>query len=88
MARFVEKNIICQYGLPHHVVTDNGIQFRAEIAALLEEYKIEHHRSSPYRPQANGMVEAVNKNVKKILSKMLKNYKDWAYYLQFEQDYC
>ena len=65
------------------MVTDNGVQFRAETAALLEEYKIEHHRSSPYRPQANGAVEATNKNVKRILSKMLENYRDWSEYLQF-----
>ena len=50
MARFIEKNIIYKYGLPHHMVTDNGVQFRAEIKALLKEYKIEHHISSPYRP--------------------------------------
>ena len=83
MARFIERNIICRYGLPYHVVTDNGVQFRAEMAALLKEYKIEHHRSSPYRPQANGAVEAANKNVKKILSKMVKTYKDWSKYLPF-----
>ena len=83
IARFIEQNIIYRYGLPHYVITDNGIQFRVEIAALLKEYKIEHHRSSPYRPQANGAVETANKNVKRILSKMLENYRDWSEYLQF-----
>ena len=83
MARFIEKNIICRYGLPHHIVSDNGVQFRAETVALLKEHKIEHHRSSPYRPQANGTVEVANKNVKRILSKMLENYRDWSEYLQF-----
>ena len=53
------------------------------MAALLEEYKIEQHRSSLYRPQANGAVEAANKNVKRIMSKMLENYRDWSEYLQF-----
>ena len=83
MARFIKKNIICRYGLPHHIISDNGIQFSAKTAALLKEYKIEHHRSSPYRPQVNGVVEAANKNVKRILSKMLENYRDWSEYLQF-----
>ena len=77
MARFIELNIIGKYGLPHHVVTDNIVQFKVEIVALLKEYKIEHHRSSPYRPYTNDAVEAENKNVKRILSKMLKNYRDW-----------
>ena len=83
MARFIERNIIYRYGLPHHVVTDNGVQFKADTEVLLKEYKIEQHRSSPYRPQANGAVEAANKNLKRILAKTLENYKDWADYLQF-----
>ena len=45
-------------------MTDNGIQFQAERVELLQRYGIEHHKSSPYRPQANGAVEADNKNVK------------------------
>ena len=83
MARFIEKNIICRYGLPHHVITDNGVHFRADTKVLLKEYKIEHHRSFSYRPQANGAVEAANKNIKRILAKTLENYKDWVDYLKF-----
>ena len=45
---------------------------------MLEKYGIEHHRSSPYRPQANGAVEAANKSIKKILAKRVVNYRDWA----------
>ena len=83
MARFIERNIICRYGLPHHIVSDNGVQFQSETTALLRHYKIEHHRSSPYRPQANGAVEAANKNIKRILVKMVESYKDWPEFLQF-----
>ena len=43
----------------------------------MEEYGIEHHKSSPFRPQANGAVEATNKNVKNILAKMVVTHKDW-----------
>ena len=49
----------------------------------MEEYGIEHRKSSPYRPQANGAVEATNKNVKNILAKMVVTYKDWAEKLLF-----
>ncbi|RVW59355.1 Retrovirus-related Pol polyprotein from transposon 17.6 [Vitis vinifera] len=44
--------------------------FRAEVDTLLQEYGIRHHRSSAYRPQTNGAVEAANKNIKRILRKM------------------
>ena len=63
------------------MVTDNGVQFKADTEVLLKEYKIEHHRLSPYRPQANGAVEAANKSIKRILANTLENFKDWADYL-------
>ena len=49
----------------------------------MELYNIEHHKSSPYRPQVNGVVEATNKNIKNILAKMVVTYKDWADKLPF-----
>ena len=49
----------------------------------MEEYSIEHHKSSPYRSQANEVIEAANKNVKNILVKMVVTYKDWAEKLSF-----
>ncbi|XP_077252401.1 uncharacterized protein LOC143891751 [Tasmannia lanceolata] len=49
-----------------------------EVARLCEEFKIKHHKSSPYRPQTNGAVEAANKNIKVIISKMTETYKDWS----------
>ena len=64
MEKFIKKNLICRYGVPHHIVTDNGVQFQTETAELLQRYGIKHHKSSLYQPQANGAVEAANKNVK------------------------
>ena len=64
MEKFIENSLISIYGVPHHIVTDNGVQFQTKIAELLQRYGIEHHKSSPYKPQANGAVEAANKNVK------------------------
>ena len=45
---------------------------------LVPEYGIQHHRSSSYRPQTNGAVEAVNKNIKRILRKMAETSRDWS----------
>ena len=49
----------------------------------MELDNIEHHKSSLYRPQANGAVEVANKNVKNILVKMIVTYKDWTKNLSF-----
>uniref|UniRef100_A0A2N9IWT2 Uncharacterized protein n=1 Tax=Fagus sylvatica TaxID=28930 RepID=A0A2N9IWT2_FAGSY len=45
--------------------------------------RFQHHNSAPYRPKMNGAVEAANKNVKKILSKMTETYKDWHEHLPY-----
>ena len=44
---------------------------------LVQEYGIQHHRSSAYRSQTNGAVKAVNKNIKRILRKMVETSRDW-----------
>src|SRR3989442_7495421 len=83
MANFIEKTIFCRYGIPHHIVTDNGVQFQGEVIELLERYGVEHHKSCPYRPQANGAVEAANKEIKRILQRTTQTYRDWADKLPF-----
>uniref|UniRef100_A0A2N9GZD7 Uncharacterized protein n=1 Tax=Fagus sylvatica TaxID=28930 RepID=A0A2N9GZD7_FAGSY len=52
-------------------------------SSLCQQFKIQHHNSAPYRPKMNGAVEAANKNVKKILSKMTETYKDWHEHLPY-----
>ena len=76
VAWFLENNIICQFGVPQEIIFDNGSHFEGEVQRVMEEYGIEHHESSPYRPQANGAVEEANKNMKNILAKMVVTYKD------------
>ena len=45
---------------------------------LIQEYCILHHRSSAYRPHTNGAIEATNKNIKRILRKMVETSRDWS----------
>jgi len=75
---FIKNNIISRYGVPRKIITDNGTNLNNNMMKeLCSEFKIEHHNSSPYRPQMNGAVEAANKNIKKIVQKMVVTYKDW-----------
>ena len=83
VARFIENNIICQYGVPQEIISDNGSHFEGEVRIIMELYNIKHHKSSPYQPQSNGAIEAANKNFKNILAKMVVTYKDWAEELPF-----
>ncbi|KAL6332445.1 hypothetical protein AAG906_008037 [Vitis piasezkii] len=54
-----------------------------EVDTLIQEYGIQHHRSSAYRLQTNRAVEVANKNVKRILRKMVETSWDWSEKLLF-----
>ena len=83
VAKFIRSHIIYQYGVPHELISNRGAHFRGEVDTLVQEYGIHHHRSSAYRPQTNGAVEAANKNIKRILRKMVETSKDWSENLPF-----
>ncbi|XP_070010680.1 uncharacterized protein [Nicotiana sylvestris] len=50
---------------------------------MCETFKIKYKNSITYKPQMNGAVEAANKNIKKILRKMVENHKQWHEKLPF-----
>ena len=84
VVRFIKNQIICQYGVPSKIIIDNGSNMNTNMMeALCKDFKISHHNSSPYRPKMNGAVEAANKNIKKIIQKMVVTYKDWHAMLSF-----
>ena len=84
VVRFIKNQIICRYGVPSNIITDNGSNLNNNmVEALCKYFKIAHHNSSPYRPKMNGVVEAANKNIKRIIQKMVVAYKDWHEMLPF-----
>ncbi|KAL6330637.1 hypothetical protein AAG906_003248 [Vitis piasezkii] len=50
---------------------------------LLQRYGIQHHRSSTYKPQTNGAIKATNKNIKRILRRMVETFQDCSEKLPF-----
>jgi hypothetical protein len=80
VTRFIKENIICRFGIPQAIVSDNGSHFvNQNVANLLERYNIKHYRSTPYYPKGNGQAEATNKTLVNILSKTLDDHpKTWA----------
>uniref|UniRef100_A0A2N9F4B1 Integrase catalytic domain-containing protein n=1 Tax=Fagus sylvatica TaxID=28930 RepID=A0A2N9F4B1_FAGSY len=71
VTRFVKNNIICRYGMPEMLITDNASNLNNRMMdQLCQQFKIQHHNSAPYRPKMNGAVEAANKNMKR----------DWRHY--------
>jgi len=60
--RYVWKNIICRYGIPHTIITDKGGQFIDRgLAEFYCDLKIKHITSSVKHPLTNGQAETINK---------------------------
>jgi transposase InsO family protein len=78
-ARFIFENIITRFGCPRSLTSDQGAHFiSSTIENLTTEFLIQHHKSNPYHPQANGTVEAFNKILERGLTKVCcTNREDW-----------
>ncbi|RVW53449.1 Transposon Ty3-I Gag-Pol polyprotein [Vitis vinifera] len=40
VASFIRSHIICRYGVPHELISDRGVHFRAEVDTLVQRYSI------------------------------------------------
>ena len=65
---FVWRNIICRFGIPRVLVSDNEKLFNNNtLRDFCSELGIKNHYSSPAHPQANGQVEVTNRSLLKII---------------------
>jgi len=77
---FVRSHIFCRFGIPRAIVSDQGTHFcNRSMQAMLKKYGVVHRVSTPYHPQTNGQAEISNREIKRILEKMVQpNRKDWS----------
>jgi transposase InsO family protein len=82
-AKFLFNNIVCQFGPPLRILTDQGRNFESElINQLCQMLNIEKLRTTAYHPQGNGAIERYNRTLKQILSKYVnEKHTDWDTYL-------
>uniref|UniRef100_A0A2N9FQA7 Uncharacterized protein n=1 Tax=Fagus sylvatica TaxID=28930 RepID=A0A2N9FQA7_FAGSY len=73
---FVWKTVICRFGIPRVLVSDNGKQFdNPRFRQFSQELGIHNHYSSPGHPQANGQVEVTNRSLLKLIKTRLEGAK-------------
>ena len=73
---FLWRNIICKYGIPRVLVSNNGKQFdNSAFRDFCSELGIKNHNSSPAYPQANEQVEVTNRSLLKIIKTRLEGAK-------------
>ncbi|XP_070025983.1 uncharacterized protein [Nicotiana sylvestris] len=75
---FVHSNIICRFRIPKVIITDNGANLNSHLMKeVCQLFRITYRNSTPYCLKANGAVEVPNKNIKKILRKMVQGSRQW-----------
>nr|XP_009792905.1 PREDICTED: uncharacterized protein K02A2.6-like [Nicotiana sylvestris] len=83
-ADFVRDLIVCRFGVPESIIIDNATNLNSDLMKpMCEIFKMKHRNYTTYMPQMNGAVEVANNNTKKILRKIVDNYKQWNEKLPF-----
>ena len=88
--RFIWKNILTRFRVPHTLISDNGLQFDSKaFRQYCFNLGIKNRYSTPAYPQENGQTEAINKvivnGLKKRLDKVKRKWVEelpyvlWAY---------
>lgn len=73
------RSIICRFGVPYKLISDNGKQFECgKMKSLCDELQIQKSYSAVCHPR-NGRIEAMNKILKDIIKKKLEKAKgNWV----------
>ena len=80
---FVWRAIICRFGIPRALVSDNEKQFdNPKFRDFCAELGIKNYYSSPAHPQSNGQAEVTIRTLKAALKTKLEDLKGkWVEYL-------
>jgi hypothetical protein len=78
IAQIFLDEVICRFGFPIRVISDNGVQFLSNIfTQLCTLLGIQHQRTPLYHPQSN-LSERINRTLRPILASLAHNdSKSW-----------
>ena len=95
MVRFIQRNNLSRFGAPKTIISDEGSHFSNKVfAKLMNRYGIKHMMGLAYHPQSNGQAKISNRELKKILEKIMNTSKKygsiklddalWAYRISYK----
>ncbi|GJZ91538.1 reverse transcriptase domain-containing protein [Tanacetum coccineum] len=78
--KFVWDNIVCRFGLPGEIISDNGKQFRDNpFKDWCEKLNIKQRFTSVKHPQTNGQVERANRSLGEgIKARLREDNRNWV----------
>lgn len=77
--------LFSKVGVPDEIITDQGTNFTSRLLQLFHrQLGITAIKTTPYHPQADGLVERFNQTLKKMLQKFVADTgRDWDQWLPF-----
>src|SRR6201996_5661749 len=82
IGKFLLEEVICRWGCPKWLVTDNGKPFLAAVKWLNSKYGIIGIRISSYNSQANGVIERGHWDLRQSIFKATNgDLKKWFWFL-------
>ena len=71
---FIQRTILSRFGAPKTIISDEGSNFANKVfAKLMSRYEIRHVMRLAYHPRSNGQAEISNREIKKILEKIVNS---------------
>ena len=71
--------VFTRWGFPEKLTSDNGPQFTStSFTKWLRDKGIGHAKTTPYHPQANGIVERLHRTLNGVIAKTIECKGDWA----------
>jgi len=76
VVNFIKHHIIYRFGVSRQIIHDNGPQLASQVFYwFCDRYQIQNVASTAYNPTANGLAEAFNKIIIKLLKKFVSSNK-------------
>jgi len=85
IAKVLVEEIICRYGAPKRIISDQGSNFiSAVIANICTTLGIQRNITTAYHPQTDGLTERFNKTLASMISMYTsRDQKDWDEHVPF-----
>lgn len=78
VAEAIKEHLILRFGIPRIFISDQGSEFVNHVLRdLAHKLGVKHNITSPYHPQANGLIERYNQTMGDIIAKLAEKDKQW-----------